>query len=170
MGPDALHVTGLLHVNINVSDFDRSRAFYELLGFRVIMDVEPNGSAEVAAAVGMEPYVVRGALMALGDGSVIDLLEWKSPSDARPPYDRLNHLGIGRLALTTLDIDADIARLRAEGVEFVSELPASVPDPLGGTTRFICFRDPDGTIIELVEMGTVMGLLQRAAQLAQSSS
>ena len=28
-----------------------------------------------------------------------------------------------------------------------------------GTTRFICFLNPDGTVLELVEMGAVMGLL-----------
>ncbi len=167
---DVMQVTGVLHVNVNCSDFERSRRFYEFLGFRVLMEVEQQGSAEVAAAVGMEPYVVRGALMALGDGSVIDLLEWQDPRDERPPYDRLNHLGIARLALTTTDIDADIERLRAEGVEFLSETPAEVKDPLGGTTRFICFEDPDGTVLELVEMGAVMGLVHRASQAASGNA
>jgi catechol 2,3-dioxygenase-like lactoylglutathione lyase family enzyme len=149
-----MNVTGILHVNINCSDFERSRRFYEMLGFRVIMDVEPNGGADVAAAVGMAPYVVRGALMKHRDGSVIDLLEWRDPRDERPPYDGLNHLGIARVALVTTDIEADMAVLTAAGVEFLSSGPASVEGPAGRTTRFICFRDPDGTVLELVEMGS----------------
>jgi catechol 2,3-dioxygenase-like lactoylglutathione lyase family enzyme len=162
-----LQVSGLLHVNVNCSDFERSRAFYERLGFRVLMKVDKREAADVASAVGMHGYVVHGALMAHKDGSVIDLLQWDSPVDERPPYDALNHLGIARIAMTTTDMDADIARLKAAGVAFISAAPASVPDPLGGKTRFICFKDPDGTVLELVEMGTIMGLLQRASALAR---
>ncbi len=147
-----MNVTGVLHVNINCTDYERSRRFYEMLGFRVVMHVQPNGSAEVAAAVGMAPYVVRGALMRHRDGSVIDLLEWRNPRDDRPPYDNLNHLGIARVALVTTDIEADINELAAAGVEFLSDVPAEVEGPTGGATRFICFRDPDGTVLELVEM------------------
>lgn len=160
-----LHITGVLHVNINVSDFERSRAFYEQLGFRVLMEVDPDGSGDVAAAVGMESYTVRGALMVHDSGAIIDLLEWQSPRLEAPPYEHLNHLGLARLALITTDLDADMERLRADGVQFVSSQPGRVPDPFGGTTRFICFEDPDGTILELVEMGTSMGMVQRASQL-----
>ena len=167
---NGLHIAGMLHVNVNVSDFDRSRAFYERLGFTVLMKVEEQATKAVASAVAMDSYRVRGALMAHKDGSVIDLLEWRAPQDARPPYSKLNHLGIARIALTTTDIEADVARLKAEGVEFLSDAPAEVRDPIGGTTRFICFKDPDGTVLELVEMGTVMGLVQRASEVVTKSA
>lgn len=163
---DALHVTGVLHVNINCSDFDRSRAFYERLGFQVVMKVAPNGEGDVAAAVGLPRYTVHGALMAHKDGTTLDLLEWQEPRDVRAPYDNLHRPGIARIALTTSDLDADVAALKASGVHFLSERPGAVPDPFGGTTRFICFTDPDGTVLELVQMGTVMGWLQRATKLA----
>ncbi|MCO4748337.1 MAG: VOC family protein [Proteobacteria bacterium] len=164
--PSGMAISGVLHVNINCSDFERSRAFYEKLGFRVLMEVEQDGTADVAKAVGLPPYKVKGALMALGDGSVIDLLEWQDPHDPSPPYAQLNHVGLARIAFATSDIEADIARLKADGVTFLSEEPAEVPDPLGGTTRFICFTDPDGTVLELIEMGTVMGWVQRLSQAA----
>ena len=86
---------------------------------------------------------------------MIDLLEWRDPADQRPPYDGLNHLGLGRIAFVTSDIEADIESLRAEGVEFLSARPAAVAGPRGSTTRFICFRDPDGTVLELVDMGSL---------------
>jgi catechol 2,3-dioxygenase-like lactoylglutathione lyase family enzyme len=152
-----MNVTGILHVNINCSDFDRSRQFYEMLGFWVVMPVVPDGSGDVAAAVGMEGYQVRGALMRHKDRSVIDLLEWQDPRDERPPYDTLNHRGIARLALVTTDIESDIERLSAEGVEFLSQEVAVVEGPDGSATRFICFKDPDGTVLELVEMATGNG-------------
>lgn len=147
-------ITGLVHVNINCSDFERSRAFYEMLGFEVLMEVPERNTPEVAAAVGLEPYHLRAALMRLVDGRpslVIDLIQWKHPSDSSPPYRRLNHLGIARIALACSDLDADMARLKGEGVEFISE-PATVVWEGHPDSRFVCFKDPDGSVLELVEM------------------
>ncbi len=148
-------ITGLVHVNVNCSDFDRSRAFYEMLGFEHMLDVPPTNTAEVAAAVGMPPYQVKGALFILRTGSqpfVLDLLEWQEPTDSEAPYPHLYHLGIARIALSTDDLAGDMARLQAAGVEFLSE-PASVTLEQQATTTFVCFKDPDGTILELVQMG-----------------
>ncbi len=147
-------ITGLVHVNVNCSDFERSRAFYEMLGFEVLMEVPETNTPEVAAAVGLEPYRLRAALMRLKDARspfVIDLIEWKHPSDSSPPYARLNHLGIARIAMASSDLDADMARFKAEGVEFISE-PATVAWEDGPDSRFVCFKDPDGSVLELVEM------------------
>ena len=148
-----MNITGLVHININCSDFDRSLRFYELLGFQKVIDVPPKNTPEVAAAVGMLPYTVKGALLILQNSKtplMIDLLEWQEPTDNRPPYPNLYHLGIARIALSTNDLDSDIAFLKSEGVEFLSD-PATVKIENQPETRFICFKDPDGTILELVE-------------------
>ncbi|MGD2008554.1 MAG: hypothetical protein PVJ95_09790, partial [Cellvibrionales bacterium] len=60
--------------------------------------------------------------------------------------------GLARIAFITSDIDADIASLREHGVEFLSDQPGTVTGPKGTPVRFICFRDPDGALLELVEM------------------
>ena len=146
-------ITGLVHVNVNCSDYDRSLAFYEQLGFREIWRVPETNTPEVAAAVGMPPYRVKGALIALEGASppfVIDLLEWKEPRDESSPYPHLYHLGIARIALVSNDLDGDVARLAAAGVQFLSK-PASMPPSSGSRARFVCFEDPDGTVLELVE-------------------
>ncbi|MEM7409978.1 MAG: VOC family protein [Myxococcota bacterium] len=148
-----MHLRGLVHVNINCSDFERSRAFYEALGFERFLDVPERNSPAVEAAVGLPDYRVRGGLLRLRGAKpplVIDLLEWRSPSDAEPPYARLNHLGIARLAIATSDLDADVAALRARGVELLSE-PATVEWEGRAHSRFVCFKDPDGTVLELVQ-------------------
>ena len=148
-----MNITGLVHVNVNCSEFDRSLKFYELLGFRRAIDVPAQNTAEVAAAVGMPPYTVKGALLILRNAKVplmIDLLEWQDPSDDSPPYPHLYHLGIARIALATDDLDADIADLKSHGIEFLSE-PATVKLEGQPPTRFVCFKDPDGTILELVQ-------------------
>ena len=134
------------------SDYQRSLRFYERLGFRVLWEVPEVSSREVAAAVGMPPYRVRGALLALASGpsTLIDLLEWKDPRDDAAPYPHLYHLGLARIALNTTDLDADVAELESNGVEFLSE-PARLAGPGGGETRSVCFKDPDGPVLELVE-------------------
>ena len=99
-----MNITGMVHVNINCSNFERSRLFYEALGFRLVWRVPPKNSPEVAAAVGMPPYTVNGGLMALANSAhpvVIDLLEWQVPHDEAQPYPHLYHYGIARLALAT---------------------------------------------------------------------
>ena len=146
-------ITGLVHVNINCSNFDRSLGFYELLGFEKVVDVPRRNTPEVAAAVGMPPYTVKGALLILKESItpfMIDLLEWQDPSDKSPPYPHLYHLGIARIALATADLDSDIEFLESRGVEFLSE-PATVKLNNSPVTRFVCFKDPDGTVLELVE-------------------
>ena len=149
-----MNISGMVHVNINCSDFDRSVEFYKSLGFKLLAIVPERNTPEVAAAVGMPPYLVKGGLMLLpGSTMMIDLLEWKEPSDDAPPYSHLYHLGIARIAMSTTDMDADVATLKSRGVELISE-PATVGGGGGmPASRFVCFKDPDGTILELVQMG-----------------
>jgi len=149
-------IVGLTHVNINCSDYSRSLKFYELLGFEEFWDVPSTNTPEIAAAVGMPPYRVNGALLRLasdaggGQPLTIDLLQWIEPHDDEPPYRHLYHYGIARIALTTTDLDADVAKLTAAGVSFISD-PVELPSGSGSSVRFVCFTDPDGTVLELVE-------------------
>jgi len=151
-------ITGMVHVNINCSDYERSRAFYAVLGFKEVWRVPERNTPEVAAAVGMPPYRVRWGLLAL-EGTrpplVIDLLEWLEPRDEQPPYPHLYHYGIARIALATSDLDADMSKLEAAGAEFLSA-PARMPAESGSQARFVCFKDPDGTVLELVENGVLI--------------
>ena len=81
---------------------------------------------------------------------VIDLLEWKEPRSYAPPYPHRYRIGIARVALLTADMNADVEALKERGIEFISELVllSSGDSPLA---RFVCFKDPDGTILEVVE-------------------
>ena len=67
------------------------------------------------------------------------------PTKGRPAPD-LAHAGAVRIALWTIGIDAEYERLLDQGVEFLSE-----PVSMGGGARFCCFKDPDGTILELID-------------------
>ena len=143
------HIVSFMHANINCSDLELSRSFYEMLGFTPVVEGNTEATAEFAAALDMPPYELRFVQMFSKDGSLIDLIEWEDPYDASAPYASINHLGIAHLALRTSYLDADISILRAHGVAFFSG-PAVVDNSLA-SKRFVCFKDPDGTIIELAE-------------------
>ncbi|MCP3993158.1 MAG: VOC family protein [Actinomycetia bacterium] len=147
-----MHITGMVHVNVNCSDFDVSLAFYQRLGFKLVAMVPETNTPEVAAAVGMPPYRVRGAILKLpGESTLLDLLQWQEPHDPSPPYQHLYHIGLARIALRTTQLDADVAELARLGIKPISE-PAAVPWEGQPTSRIVCFHDPDGTVLELVEL------------------
>ena len=56
-----MNSTGMLPVNVNGSDAARLRACDEWLGCTVLRTVLERTTPEVAAAVGLPPYQVRGA-------------------------------------------------------------------------------------------------------------
>lgn len=79
-------IQGIFHVNINVSDFDRSLAFYKMLGFRVLRDLGTGGSKQLDMGLNLRNGRARAALLVLGDdphATRIDLIEW-----TRPPPNR----------------------------------------------------------------------------------
>ncbi|MFK7734323.1 MAG: VOC family protein, partial [Pseudomonadales bacterium] len=68
--PDAnMHLIAMPYIGINVSDFDKSLAFYKELGYTNIKPLPEHGSAEEAAAYGLKgPFKIKGADISLGRG------------------------------------------------------------------------------------------------------
>lgn len=142
----------IFHVNLNCRNFDVSLAFYKALGFTVEMDFPENGHPAVAKGLGVGDHLVRGALLRLGDGenaARLDLLEWIKPRNSEPSPLKLSDPGIVRIALSSDDFEGDYAKIKALGAEFISE-PLYRPSPEGEKPFFVCFRDPDGNVLELV--------------------
>jgi catechol 2,3-dioxygenase-like lactoylglutathione lyase family enzyme len=80
---------------------------------------------------------------------VLDVIQWIEPPTEGEPYPHLHHTGINRIAFLAHDLHGTYRQLRAAGVEFWSE-----PQLLhtgSGTTHYVCFSDPDGTVLELFE-------------------
>jgi catechol 2,3-dioxygenase-like lactoylglutathione lyase family enzyme len=146
------------HININVSDMDASIAFYEKLGFSMLipgvpyLGIEKDTNSEIPAKQGAALAVAAGStaracIMQLDDGfPKLDLTEYTkdSPQGAGASDD----LGLVRLCLATKNLAMDHATLTKAGVEFLSEPTAGV----GGLADIAICRDPDGTLIELIEI------------------
>ena len=157
--PNALQ---LFHVNFNCSDLDRSRVFYESIGFKVVNDFSQPaaaGSNRTFAEIGLAPMLnlpadcdARALLLALTDGprtTRLDLIEWIRPPSAVRARGNLAQIGFGRLCLKVKDCAALHRRLISDERVVYSE-PVLID--MGGTRQLcFCCEDPDGIVIEFMQ-------------------
>jgi len=153
-------VKGIYHINVNVTDFERSLAFYQLLGFKIVRDLGEVGNKYLERGLKIPQLRGRAVLMQVGDdrrSTRLDLIEWKTPKTEGRAYPHLYHAGMARIALVTDALQAVCDKVKAAniaGVEFFSD-PQLIPNGSGGKDAFVCFTDPDGTVIELIQFGGV---------------
>jgi len=145
------HIHRMFHCNINCTNLDRTVPFYQMLGFKVVLDFRTGmQSKEMAEAFGLNEADLKGVHLRIGDGedaTRIDLLEFVKPAPQGQPYPALNNTGIARMCLKTNNIMKDYENLKEQGVNFLSE-PKRLP---GTAVTIVCFKDPDGTFVELLE-------------------
>jgi glyoxylase I family protein len=143
--------TRLFHVNICVRDMERSIRFYQQLGFNKVNDFTVEDPT-VGDGLGVKANKLRGVFMRLGDdpnAPVLDLVQFIDPPTQGQPYPSLNNVGICRIAFAVDDVDKTYTDLKKMEVEFVSPLQ-TIEMPNGAKTSFVCFKDPDGTVLELI--------------------
>ena len=154
---DVGRILSIYHININCRDLERSEAFYEMLGFRTVARFAERCS-NLDRGLGFtnrdEPTKSRALFMKLGLGkgipeTVLDLCEWEDPQAEGDAPSLLNY-GVPRIAMRVQHMDALVDRLKRNGVEFFSD-PQTITT-LERSPRFACFKDPDGVILELVEL------------------
>jgi lactoylglutathione lyase len=124
-----------LHTMVRITDPERSRAFYEALGFRFDrdMDIVRDGSVEAT-----------NYFFSLGDQESV--LELTFNHDGRT-YDV--GTGYGHIAIGVDDLDGTLARLAEQGIE-----PERPPYQVREGGSWLCFvRDPDGYRIEIIGRG-----------------
>jgi lactoylglutathione lyase len=126
-------VAEFLHTMVRITDPDRSRAFYEALGFRFErdMDIVRNGEREAT-----------NYFFGIGDQSAV--LELTYNHDGRT-YDL--GTGYGHIAIGVDDLDGTLDRLKSQGIE-PERPPYSVRE---GGNRLCFVRDPDSYRVELIE-------------------
>ena len=121
-----------LHTMVRITDPEKSRAFYEALGFRFSrdMDIVRNGELEAT-----------NYFFSIGDAE--NVLELTFNHDGRT-YE----LGTayGHVAIGVDDLDGTLAQLAEQGIE-----PERPPYQVTEGGSWICFvRDPDDYRIELI--------------------
>ena len=121
----------LIHTMVRILDEERSLAFYRALGFQERGRKRVGGDTATIIFLGLP-----------GDG---DRLELTLNDGRTEPYE----LGeaYGHIALTTTDLDAELAALAELGIQ--PDKPPYEAYPGGSRITFV--TDPDGYRIELIE-------------------
>lgn len=145
-------VDSIQGISVNCTNLERSLDFYKAIGFKEVTDIGESGGGGLEKGLRIPNPRARGRLLKLGDdpGAInLDLIEWLSPRTEGRAYPRLNHAGIARIALHTANLQKTYEELKGKGIEFYSE--PQVLQFRGGSSLFVCFEDPDGTVLELIE-------------------
>jgi lactoylglutathione lyase len=121
------------HTMVRITDPEKSRAFYEALGFEFSRDMDIVRNGEVEAT---------NYFFSLGGNE--NVLELTFNHDGRT-YEMGD--AYGHIAIAADDLDESLARLKEQGIEPERE-PYRVRE---GGSRLCFVRDPDGYRIELID-------------------
>ena len=147
----ATPIQRIFHVNVNVSDMDRSIEFYEGLGFKLGRSGDVN-TPGIAKAFKTNSGRVRWAHMHIGDdpsATKVDLVQWYDGDQTIPPRKELDSIGLARFSLLVEDVDKAYEELKAKGYEFVA--PPDAASTKFGDFRLCSIIDPDGVNVQLIQ-------------------
>lgn len=144
----------LYHTVVNCRDLDESVAFYRQLGFDVLNDRRHVEWPDFVGGIfGLDRAQGRGVLMVLPsdpDGPMIDLIQWLEPQAAFPDPAAVGRTVPRIIAFRTQNVMAAYEALSKAGVRF-TQAPHQPPEALGIVGTACCY-DPNGNIIELIEL------------------
>ena len=136
------------HVTIVVRDLDKAKSFFALLGFQETKVAVISGQvmADYMGVPGIEADHVTLALEHVAPRTEVQLLHYRQPAPLPDrDIDRLNKLGFNHVCFAVDNLDAEIAKLRAAGVE----LRNNVMD--FHDRKLVFLRGPEDVTIELAE-------------------
>jgi glyoxylase I family protein len=142
----------MYHTVVNATDLDRTVAFYQALGFQVLNDRRHITWPDYVASVfGLKRAQGRGVLMNLPadpNGPMMDIIEWTEPKAHPIPADGVTVPRV--IAFRVKNVHAAAEDLKKRGIP-ITTLIEPQPKDLG-VVGCVCARDPDGTLIELIEL------------------
>ncbi len=141
-------VKSIRHAGIVVSDMTKSLEFYrDLLGMEVWADFEDK-SAYAQAVTGVPNAHIWMVKLQAKDGGSVELLKYLSHPQPIPELRRACDVGINHVALHVDDIDSLYEKLRQHDIRFIAPPTLSTD----GRAKTTYCRDPEGVLVELVQM------------------
>ena len=144
------------HVCIVAEHIDKLASFYtEALGLQVTRRVNISGPW-IDETVKLQNVEAEVIYLELPAGPRLELIQFANPRAAKPNgLGESNTPGLRHLAFRVADIEQVMARLKAAGVQFFSDVqrvPLQQVNYGGGVQkRLIYFQDPEGNLLELCE-------------------
>ena len=136
------------HFGIAVKDMERSLKFYrDLLGLEIMREMDEAGGY-IDNMLALKDVNVKTVKLSANNGvTLVELLQFNSHSGDEKNK-QIYDIGPSHLAFTVNNLDESYEILKNAGIEFNSE-PQLSPD---GYAKVIFCKDPDGTLVELVEV------------------
>ncbi len=136
------------HTAISTPDLARLVAFYErLFGYRVVREFAwPRGVEMINGVIGLPDCAAKAVMLRRGD-SLLELFEYSHPKPTPQPANRpASDHGFTHICFLVADVAQEQARCEAEGMHFHS------PAQRTADLAFTYGRDPDGNVIELLQL------------------
>jgi catechol 2,3-dioxygenase-like lactoylglutathione lyase family enzyme len=147
---DALQVSMIDHVGMNVPDIDAAiRFFSDLTGATIISDIQPgNIPAEWKTQFNWHPSseLQRFVMLQLNGGAKVELFQYRG-ADINGQSPHGDDIGVSHFALKTTDMAHSLAVIKAKGLKILNE-PITNPDGV----QWMYVQTPWGAQIELVSL------------------
>jgi catechol 2,3-dioxygenase-like lactoylglutathione lyase family enzyme len=138
------------HVTVVVRDVEAAKQFFGLLGFREDKSVVITGP-QFSAYMGVDGIEAEHVTLALANVSPrteIQLLKYRHPNPLPDPaIGNLTRLGFNHVCFAVDDLEAEVARLKAKGVQLRNEVMEF------HNRKLVFLSGPEGVTVELAEWG-----------------
>lgn len=129
-----LQIKGISHIGIRVFNLDRSRAFYELLGFSFVLGpIGPEPVAIMSHPSGIEINFILNGTQVATENILLD--------------SAVKHAGYTHIALAVQNVSEAQAELEKAGITITG---GPITFPGGSVSVFV--RDPDLNVIEFNQL------------------
>jgi catechol 2,3-dioxygenase-like lactoylglutathione lyase family enzyme len=142
------------HVTIVVRDVEAAKQFFALLGFNEDKSVVIAGP-QFSAYMGVESIEAEHVTLVLANCSPrteVQLLKYRHPDPLPDPAIRnLTKLGFNHVCFAVEDLEAEVARLTAKGVQLRNEIMEF------HNRKLVFLSGPEGITVELAEWDRTRG-------------
>jgi catechol 2,3-dioxygenase-like lactoylglutathione lyase family enzyme len=145
----------LHHVNLIVSDMEKTKAFYNgILGLPIALETVIE-DAEFSRGVGLPDTKVIATFFQLpNNAGLIETFQYARPANGKPlPTDKkANDAGWTHICFLVEDIEKEVKELEGKGISFLST-PVTIAKthPVFAGVRFCYFLGPDREVIEILQ-------------------
>jgi catechol 2,3-dioxygenase-like lactoylglutathione lyase family enzyme len=144
-------ITHFDHVTIVVREVEKAKSFFALLGFVEQQTVVISGG-QFSRYMGIADIEAEHVTLALAHASPrleVQLLRYRHPDPIPDPnVARLNKLGFNHICFVVDDIEAEVRKLRASGIEMRNEIMQF------HDRKLIFISGPEGITLEFAQWTT----------------
>lgn len=136
------------HTGIVVQDMERNLKFWrDIMGLKVVVDFWEEGKFidTVQNLKGVKLHMIK---LTAPDGTIVELLKDENHPTPPPEKNKMCDQGIRHIAFMVADVEKSWQAITDNGYETLSS-PVTSPD---GKARLFFSRDPEGNLLELVEI------------------